>query len=277
MRGSVTRPDYKSFVPGNFPSEDEFDLCELKFDGWFSRLDLHGKQWSLWSRSSRLIGSGSLNLSYPEVSLYGEYLFGTEWSKNRPDLYKRIAIFGADRIFGLSLEGRAEYDVYSEISSLIKYYLLQEDILGGLFQVPRFHISNAPSVWESKVLGEDYEGLIFKNSQASWGSPFGRMKRQVTMDYVCMGFEDSDSDTYQGWGVASVVGGLFVDGKLQQVCRVSGLTDELRGDFFINREHYVGTVFEATGKKVSKRGSLRHPNFIRWRDDKLPELCTWPR
>ena len=141
--------------------------------------------------------------------------------------------------------------------------------------VDQLPIEKAPELWK---MAKPFEGLVFKNSQALWGSAFGRMKRDAQMDYVCMGFESSDSDRHAGWGVASILGGLHdADGVLRQACKVSGLTDDQRRAFYDYPTGYVGRVFTAEGKAVTKTGALRHPNFVRWRDDKAPIECRWPR
>lgn len=275
---TVVRPKYKTFDVGNFPSQDEFDIVEVKQDGWFSRLDIEHGAWKLYSRSSRLIDSGKLDTDTGKSVIYAEYLFGTQWAKDRPELYGKLAVFGAEFLGGNDLRHMSIDTVYDKIGFFLDRYKEDApDILGKCFRVKQHSICKAEEIWEQYVVGENYEGLVFKNSQACWGQPFGRMKQAATMDYVCLGFEASESDTYEGWGVACIVGGLFVDGKLKKACRVSGINDELRAEFYRNPQKYVGRVFEARGKTVFKTGALRHPNFIRWRDDKSVEDCKWSR
>ena len=151
---------------------------------------------------------------------------------------------------------------------------MKETIQKGLFVVPQWPIQTASKVWEAYP---QFEGLVFKDSGGKWGTPYGRMKRSCTMDYICMGFELSDSPRHAGWGVASVLGGLLPVGKVNPVvaCHVSGLSDELRREFFNNPHRYMGRVFEAKGKKVTKKGALRHPDFVRWREDKMAGECLW--
>lgn len=271
-----SRPKAVNFDPGEYPDPSQFDKVELKFDGWMGILVFHGSEWKLWSRTGMLKKQGTLSGSVSLTVLYGEFIYGTEWAKDRPHLYERVALFGAEYIDGTNFSKFSNSDVRWGLSEYItKMYSMPDEIFQRLFLVDQFPVQDAPQVWEEMVILQDYEGLIFKNSKQSWEQGFGRMKRRVTVDYVFLGIEESDSDTYRGWGAAAIVGGLYVDGELTRVCKVSGLTNELRKDLFDNRDKYVGRVFEAQGKKLSKRGALRHPDFLRWRDDKRAEDCIW--
>jgi hypothetical protein len=219
--------------------------------------------------------SGMLKTPIERTLLHGEFIYGTEWSKDNPSMYNKIAIYGAEWIKGHSFHEVPQGDVRDVVSKLIERQLSGEKIQNGLFMAQQFPMTSARHVWETYGI---YEGLVFKDSRAPWGAPFGRMKRDVTMEYVCMGFESSDSERHRGWGVASVLGGLFYNGKtlLTQACKVGGLNDAQRADFHRYPDRFIGKVFEASGKKLSKRGALRHPNFVCWRFDKTPEECKWP-
>lgn len=267
----LDRPKYKNFLPGRFPTEaDGFDSCELKYDGWWGQLLLEGHLWELYSRTGRKLEEGGLQRSYARTLLHGEYIVGTEWAKDHPEYYGQFALFGVELFLGKKppypdcVQRWARCNIAREIAD--------ENILGGVFAVNPYPIDKAPLLWR---LNTEFEGLVFKDSQAPWGAPFGRMKREATMDYVCMGFTQSSADRHAGWGVASIVGGLYVDGTLQEVCSVSTLTDEQRAAFFQQPDLHIGQVFEAKGKKITKTGALRHPDFVRFRQDKLPEECVF--
>lgn len=272
------RPDRLNFKPGDFESPaEQFNSVELKYDGHYCVLELIGTEWTIWTHTGNRRREGSLDVCVSRTLLHGEFLFGTEWAKDRPDLYGQFAIFQAEMIDGEDVSD--ESNAYGR--RLIKQFLDEHQrckFLGKTpFLVQQFAVSEAEYLWDEFVIGQKFEGLIFKNSDRPWHSPMGRMKAETDMDYVCVGFDHSTSNTYAGWGVKSINGGLFVDGELKLVCRVPGLTNELRKEFYDHPDKYIGRVFEAQGKKLSKKGALRHPNFIRWRDDKSKEECTWPR
>lgn len=215
--------------------------------------------------------------------LYSEYLFGTEWAKSRSD-YGSLAVFGAEFIDGEDLRKASLAEVYLAVEDFLRLSqaISSIGIVSDCSLVEQYPVEDAPKIWKeyvgdwtSYLEGTGYEGLVFKNTEAPWGAEMGRMKQIASMDYVCMDVLESTSATYAGWGAQSLVGGLYVKGRLMKVCKVSGMTDEQRKDFLQNKKSYVGRVFECIGKKISKKGAVRHPNFIRWRDDKDPEECTW--
>lgn len=271
----LKRPKFKNLEPGEFPETgDEFDVCELKYDGWWGQLLLEGDRWELYSRTGMLKKFGPLKRPVERTLLHGEFIYGTEWAKDNPSMYDKIAVYGAEWLGGRHLRAVPQGEVRRLVTATVDA-LKGEKIESGLFMAEQWPLERARQMWN---YFKSYEGMVFKNSRAPWGAPFGRMKRDVTMEYVCMGFESSDSERHRGWGVASVLGGLFYNGKsiLTQACKVGGLNDAQRADYHRYPDRFIGKVFEASGKKISKRGALRHPNFVRWRLDKQPEECKWP-
>ena len=80
---------------------------------------------------------------------------------------------------------------------------------------------------------------------------------------------------YNGWKNAMTLG-VYKDGELVEVGRVaSGFTDIMRQDMAENPDKYLNHVVECSAMSVTKDHSLRHPVFIRMRDDKAPEDCKY--
>lgn len=272
----LNRPKYRNFEPGHFPTEaDGFDLVELKYDGWWGQLVLDRYMWELYSRTGQLKKHGQLSTHYARTIIHGEYCVGTEWATEHPEYYGRLAAFDLAAMGGESTEAWSTRTRREMLLGLLAQ-LAEEEILGGLYAVPRYPIAEAPQLW---AYNEEFEGLVFKTARAPWGAPFGRMKRAVEMDYICVGFEESRQGRFLHNGVASVLGGLIPAGSEEpvQVCRVSGLTDEQRREFYRNPNAYMWRVFTARGKRVTAKGALRHPDFVRWRDDKPAQECTWEK
>lgn len=65
-------------------------------------------------------------------------------------------------------------------------------------------------------------------------------------------------------------------GTVMQVCECSGFSDEQREYMTKYSKRLVGTVFEIGCNEVFKdSGNLRHPRFLRIREDKEAERCIW--
>lgn len=79
---------------------------------------------------------------------------------------------------------------------------------------------------------------------------------------------------YYGWKTAINIG-LYKNGELVSIGTVSsGLTDFYREDFAKNPQKYIGQVIECECMEL-KDGSLRHPIFKRFREDKNAEDCKY--
>jgi ATP-dependent DNA ligase len=62
--------------------------------------------------------------------------------------------------------------------------------------------------------------------------------------------------------------------SLQEVGFASGMTDAERDDIWKHRDEYLGRVVDISAQEVTKDGRLRHPRFLRFRDDVSPETLT---
>jgi len=264
---NTARKDYTDLDPGEFERLVRlgYRYVELKYDGNFGEIISNERgYWRLYSRSGRVKGHGPGCI--PNIHVLGEYLVGTQWAKRSPD-FERFKLFevrrwGASKDVGWNSKA---------VSAAVK--LLQQRNFNWVDPVTLYPISQAPVLWRQYVLGdEQFEGLIFLKDDGS----LARMKKQVTMDYVLMGINISTSASYRG-EVKSLVGGLFINGKLTQVVNICGLKAHQRKEFYNNRGKLVGKVFEASGKMVFTSGALRSPSFERWREDKKPKECTWTR
>lgn len=59
------------------------------------------------------------------------------------------------------------------------------------------------------------------------------------------------------------------------VGKCSGFDDDIAKYVTANKEALLETVIEVGANEIMKTGKLRHPRFIRFRDDKEKEQCTW--
>lgn len=63
---------------------------------------------------------------------------------------------------------------------------------------------------------------------------------------------------------------------LMEVCECAGFDDETREVFTQNKKNMVGSVVEVKANELFRdSGKMRHPRYLRVRNDKEPERCTW--
>ncbi len=110
--------------------------------------------------------------------------------------------------------------------------------------------------WENMRTGEKLSGLLYKSY--SDGDPI----EPVTKTY------------WNGWA-GSLAIGIRKDQKIIKVGSLSGMTEEV----LQNWKEYKGKVAEITGMQImdTENKGIRHPRFIRWRDDLTPRDTDWYR
>ncbi len=259
------RARYKDLEPGDFGEQlAPYSHVELKVDGWFAEFVGGSHGWAIHSRGGEVLRYGY----DPIVECYvrGEMVVGTEWAR-------------ASRSFGKFIPWEAVYleddapKDYQHGRRLIREFLL---LFPGVDPMVKANytddIDRAEYLWREFVLGQGWEGLIFRSED---GRQFGRMKRVQTQDYVCTGVER------RGSVIVALYGGLHIDGVLETVCSVPLKSARSRGQAMM-RDHYdhlLGSVFEAKGNALLKSGALRHARHageggaVKWRPDKRVEEC----
>jgi transcriptional regulator with XRE-family HTH domain len=231
-----SRPKYVDLAPEDWEAASKYGWCELKYDGHYAEIKGGPDGWTATGRRGAVIASGSEPV--PVCYLLCEHIVGTEWAR-RSELYGSFVVWGALSAKGVHLS-RTHLEMLVELVA---------DTGVSVCASERHDISTAKDLWAYAVMKRGWEGLIFRTA----GGRFARMKKRVTMDYVCTG---SDGD--------SVIGALYNKrGKLIDLVRVP-CPDEPR----------PGQVFEASGLAITERGSLRNPRWSRWRDDKLARECV---
>ena len=145
------------------------------------------------------------------------------------------------------------------------------------------------------------EGLIVKDVEGVYeqkrSKSFIKMKAHKTYDCVIMGYDDPTRDYtgkelatwehYEGkdpvtkfyamrW-IGAIIFGVWKDGKLVEVGRTSGMDEATRQLISESKEEYLGQVIEveAQGLIDKSKGSLQHPRFVCFRNDKSSEQCTF--
>lgn len=70
--------------------------------------------------------------------------------------------------------------------------------------------------------------------------------------------------------------GLDENYLIMEVCECGGFDDDTRAYFTDNQQKVIGTVVEVKSNEIMRdSGRLRHPRYLRMREDKAPDRCTW--
>ena len=107
-----------------------------------------------------------------------------------------------------------------------------------------------------------YEGWVLKEGNLLM---WYKLKVERTVDCVV-------SDIIDGKGqYCGMVGALVLSLEGEEIASAGGMTLEERSAM---SSRDVGRVCEVAYQCVGKQGRLRHPRFVRWRDDKPAADCT---
>lgn len=118
-----------------------------------------------------------------------------------------------------------------------------------------------------------WEGFVLKQRmrQPCWW----KLKVTHTYDLIMTGWTIATAGKHKGM-IKSIKGSVTTieEGGFRniEVANVSGMKDEIRYNI---TEADLGRVFEVEANLLAGQGRLRHPRFIRWRDDKSATECTY--
>lgn len=157
-----------------------------------------------------------------------------------------------------------------------------------------------PELLTQYAVTNGVEGYIIKEAR---GSRWWKFKLEHTMDLVVIGTTDAREGVtgkYLGLVGALVVGRVvgvtpigapILDSQepaditldyadlnktlwIREVARISGMDDEQREQMSAERDDLIGRVCEVKAQAKGGKFRLRHPRFIRWREDKPAWECV---
>lgn len=132
-----------------------------------------------------------------------------------------------------------------------------------------------------QVVRKGGEGLMIKDPKAKFGQGVFKCKKAFDLSVICSGFKPGQGKYKGQIGALKFSVITLADKELVEIGQCSGMTDKDRVDFTKNWKRYNGAVMDVTcqppdhpDKFVPGKDRLRHPRFIRFRDDLNGIDCT---
>lgn len=232
------------------------DLVQLKYDGWWTRIEIADGVAKFYSRTSRLFKELLLPHGNLQCTLIGEHMQGTQWAQE-PGRIGQTFLFDCWSWGDTPMETVPYRDRYRVLRLTPSY-------LPSTFSVVTcYRIEQADDLWNNYVETSQFEGLVFRRASDDLSATVYRQKRTITEDLICDGF-------IEGMGkFAGMLGAIRAHTRDGVIIDVGGgFTDAQRREIWDNQDLYLNKPFEVEARARFESGSLRHPNFIRWRNDK---------
>ena len=252
-----------------------YDMVQLKMDGIWGTMSMSNGEYTIHSRTGKLKAKNSLRdwecaaaYDSKETILLGEYMKGSHWG-HKMDIDGNFYAFDCIKRNGVDLRNQPYKSRLAVMDGI-----LNTESFGFVYPLYTHPISMWKEIWDDEVCKQAYEGLVFKKSESSYhdSKAWARLKAEVEIDYFCIAMGDADPESKYAGKVGSVIGTL-----VDKVCAVKcgGLSEDLRNEFTEHPEKYIAQVFTAKGNGWYPSGAIRHPKFLRWRDDKDMDDCTY--
>ena len=269
MSEYTDRPKFSEYKR-NDSIPEEYDIVQLKMDGIWGCMVVGEGQWTLYSRTGKVKAEGEIENPNIDCVLLGEYMHGSHWG-HKMGVDGEYFVFDCIEIHGQDLKDNPLADRLDIARDQVSMLKTQLDFINDL---ETYEAKEDNILWDNYVKAQSYEGLVYKNSSSKYfdKNAWARVKGVVEVEYICRDFRPADEGTKYEGQVGAVIGTL-ADKEVLVTC--GGLSDADRLEYTENGDDYIGKVFTAKGNSWYPSGSIRHPKFKEWRDDKKPIDCTY--
>lgn len=186
---------------------------------------------------------------------YAEYFCGEElWNKLQMALAEGregMVIMRSDaKVYFKRTPARVSLKIKKELTETIDCFVIGANAPTRLYNGKEIE---SWKYWEDCRTGELHNKIMYKEYAA------GAAIEPVTKNY------------FNKWA-GSLKLGLMKNGEEIYFGDLSGLTEEILS----NWKDYIGKVVEVGGMEIDKEsGHIRHPRFMKWREDKTKQECDW--
>jgi len=160
------------------------------------------------------------------------------------ELYKRVKIMQ-----------EIDSNLSSNVIKFLKYFKVKMDY-------------KLISAIARKYIDLGAEGIIIKNPNSLYESKRSnnwlKFKDKNTIDLRIIGYYEGEEDTH----FKGMLGGFIFKYKNNELRCGSGFSEDERSTFWNCKDELIGKMVELSYMEATKTGSLRHPVFERFRDDK---------
>ena len=135
-------------------------------------------------------------------------------------------------------------------------------------------MSHLKDLWRIIVDEQNGEGVMLKNDKVSnYGKDWTKVKKEATADAFILGATPGKGK-YEGQ-IGALELAVYNEGVIWPIGKCSGMDDDTRKTMTDLALHGAlkHLVIEVKFNDVTKNKKLRHPRFIRWREDKAKEAC----
>lgn len=249
----------------------QYKYCSLKLDGHWTAIyvDAAGRV-SVWTRKNKNITAKVKHNSwYHAAGLYvvgPRWIVGEIWKRNVPcsSLTTVLADGGMLDFYAFSVNGRPD------LQDAKSYCAARELDFVPFLQGDYNHVKFKQFYEEYSKLFTPADGLVFSDPY-ELGDPAAivyKWKPSRTIDLIYSGYN-------RGKGKYKFTVGNVILKTIEgyTVAKSSGMSDAERDYIFNNDALLRGRVVEIKYMGVGSNGRLRHPVFVQFRDDKIPEEC----